>query len=113
MWEDIGRVLGVKQKTLRDIRTNYSDLGDCLTVMLSEKLKRGCITWNYIITILRTPYIWESTLADQLEAKYCLSERSLMLVIIQYIIALEVCAQACIDNYKLSISTMLECKKCA
>ena len=89
-WEDIGRELGVKQKILTDICTYYSDLGCCMRVMLLEKLKKGCITWNYIITILRTPYIGESKLADKLEAKYFPSKRSLMLVIMQYIIALEV-----------------------
>ena len=89
-WEDIGRELGVKQKILRDICTYYSDLGGCMRVMLLEKLKKGCITWNYIITILRTPYIGESKLADKLEAKYFPSKRSLMIVIMQYIIALEV-----------------------
>ena len=107
-WEDIGRELGVKQKTLRDIRTNYSDLGGCLRVMLREKVKRGCISWKYIISILRTPYIRESNLADQLEEKYCPSEYSLMIVIVQYIIALEVLCSS-IDNNKLSINTMLEC----
>ena len=81
-WEDIGRELGVKQDTLRDIHTNYSDLGGCLRVMLTKKLKSDCIAWNYIITILRTPYIGESNLADQLEAKYCPSKCLLMLVII-------------------------------
>ena len=89
-WKDIGRELGVKQDTLGDIHTNYSDLGGCLRVMLMDKLKRGCIAWNFIITILRTPYIGESNLADQLEAKYCLSEHLLMILIMQYIIALEV-----------------------
>ena len=84
-WEDIGRELGVEQDTLRDIRTNSSDPGDSLRVMLREKLKRHCITWKYIITILRTPYVGESNLAYQLETKYCPSEHSLM-IIMQYII---------------------------
>ena len=77
-WEDIGRELGVMQDTLRDTHAYYSDLGGCLRVMLSEKLKSGCIAWNYIITILRTPYIGESKLANQLEAKYCPSKCLLM-----------------------------------
>ena len=92
MWEDIGRELGVEQDTLRDIRTKYSDPGDCLRATLREKLKRHCITWKYIITILRTPYIGESNLADQLETKYCLSEHSLMIINMQYIIALKKCS---------------------
>ena len=88
-WEDIGRELGVEQDTLRDIRTNYSGPGDSLRAMLREKLKRHCITWKYIITILRTPYVGESNLAYQLETKYCLSEHSLMIIIMPYIIPLK------------------------
>ena len=88
-WEDIGRELGVKQDTLRDIRTNSSDPGDSLRVMLREKLKRDCISWKYIITILRAPYVGESNLADQLETKYCLSEY-LLIIIMHYITALKI-----------------------
>ena len=88
-WEDIGRELDVEQEKLRDIHTNYSDPGDSLRMMLSEKLKRHCITWKYIITILRTPSVGESNLADQLETKYCLSEHSLMITIMQYTITLK------------------------
>ena len=89
-WEAIGRELGVKQDTLRDIRTNYSDPGDSLRAMLREKLKGHCITWKYIITILRTPYVGESKLAYQLETKYCPSEHLLMIIIMHYIIALKI-----------------------
>ena len=89
-WEEIGRELGVKQDILRDIRTIYSDPGDSLRAMLWEKLKRGCVAWKYIITILRTPYVGESNLAYQLETKYCPSEHLLMIIIMHYIIALEI-----------------------
>ena len=87
-WEDIGRELGVKQDTLRYICTTSSDPGDSLRMMLREKLKRHCITWKHIITILRTPYVGESNLAYQLETKYRPSEHSLM-IIMQYIIPLK------------------------
>ena len=80
-WEDIGRELGVKQDTLRAIRTNYSDPGDSLRMMLREKLIRDCVAWKHIITILRTPHVGESNLAYQLETKYCPSEHSLMIII--------------------------------
>ena len=80
-WEDIGRELGVEQEKLRDICTNSSDPGDSLRMMLREKLKRHCITWKYIISILRTPHVGESNLAYQLETKYCPSEHSLMIII--------------------------------
>ena len=89
-WEAIGRELGVEQDTLRDIRTNSSDPGDSLRAMLREKLKRHCITWKHIITILRTPYVRESNLAHQLETKYCLSEHFLRIIIMHYIIALKI-----------------------
>ena len=103
-WEDIGRELGVEQDTLRDIRTSSSDPGDSLRVMLREKLKRHCITWKYIITILRTPHVGESNLAYQLETKYCPSEHSLMIIL---------CSTSLHSNYHsgykyiLSINTRL------
>ena len=75
-WEDIGRELGVKQNTLNEIHTNCSDSEDCLRVMLSKWLERHCITLKGIVAILRTPDVEEHQLADQLEAKYCLSEHS-------------------------------------
>ena len=74
-WEDIGRELGVKQDTLREIYTNYSDPADSLRIMLREKLIRDCVAWKYIITILRAPNVGESNLAYQLEIKYCPSEQ--------------------------------------
>ena len=89
MWENIGIELGVKQDTLTEIRTKYSDPGDSLRAMLRKKMKRHYITWKYIITILRTPYVGESNLAYQLETKYCPSEHSLMIIIILYIIPLK------------------------
>ena len=102
-WEAIGRELGVKQNTLGDIRTKCSDPGYSLRMMLRVKLKRHCITWKYIITILRTPHVGESNLADQLETKYCLSEHSLM-IIMQYTITLNLLSSY---NYILSINTRL------
>ena len=83
-WEDIGRELGVKQDTLRDIHTNYSDSGDCLRIMLNEWLERHCITWKGIIAILSTPRVGESHLAYQLEAKYCPSEHLSMIMIMHF-----------------------------
>ena len=73
-WEDIGRELGVKQDTLSKIRTNYSDSGDCLRIMLNEWLKKHCIVWKQIIAVLRSSSVGEFHLADQLEAKCYPSE---------------------------------------
>ena len=105
-WEDIGRELGVKQDTLRYICTNSSDPGDSLRAMLREKLKRDCISWKYIITILRTPYVGESNLAYQLETKYCPSEHLLVIIVMQYIIALKILFKLCLTAL-LSVNTML------
>ena len=92
-WEDIGRELGVKQNTLSKIRASYSDSGDSLRVMLSKWLERHSITWKGVVTILRSPDVGQHQLADQLEAKYCLSKHSSMILIMQQylIIELEVC----------------------
>ena len=73
-WEAIGRELGVKQDTLRDIRTNSSDPGDSLRAMLNEWLKRHCIVWKQIIAVLRSSCVGEFHLADHLEAKCYPSE---------------------------------------
>ena len=71
----------MKQDILRDIRTNYSNSGDCLRMVLNEWLEKHCITWKSITTILRTPCVGESNLAYQLEAKHCPSEHSSMIII--------------------------------
>ena len=57
--------------------------------MLSKWLERYCITWKGIVTILGTPDVGEYQLADQLEAKYCLSEHSSMILIMQQYIIIE------------------------
>ena len=75
-WWYIGEELGVEQSRLRDIRTVYSDPGDCLKEVLSKRFERCAITWKDIVAVLRTPRIGESHLADHLEVKYCSSELS-------------------------------------
>ena len=73
-WQYIGQELGVEQSRLRDIRTVYSDPGDCLWEMLSKQLRICPTSWKNIVAVLRTPRIGESHLADHLEVKYCSSE---------------------------------------
>ena len=69
-WQYIGEELGLKQSSLRQIRTNHSVPGVCLREMLKERLC-GCATsWKDIVAVLRTPCIGESHLADHLKAKY-------------------------------------------
>ena len=72
-WWYIGEELGVQQSSLRYIRTDYSDLGDCLWRALSKRFE-SCATWKDIIAVLRTPRIGESHLADHLDVKYCSCE---------------------------------------
>ena len=73
-WEEIGRELGMKPDTLSEIRTNYSDSGDCLRAMFHEWPERYCIAWKQIIAVLRSSSVGEFHLADQLEAKCYPSE---------------------------------------
>ena len=73
-WQDIREELGVKQSSLRFIRTSYSDPGDCLREVLSKQLGSCATSWKDIIAVLRASHIGESLLADHLEGKYCPSE---------------------------------------
>ena len=73
-WQDIGEELGVEQSSLKRIRTNSSDPGDCLRKVLTERLGSGSTSWEDIVAVLRTPRIGQSHLADHLEVKYCSSE---------------------------------------
>ena len=71
-WEDIGYELPYFDSA-DYIRHRYSDDGDRLREMLRERL-HGVTTWRNIVDALRSPYVGQSQLADQLEAKYCPSE---------------------------------------
>ena len=73
-WQDIGQELGVEQYSLRYIRSNHSDPGDCLWKALSKRFQCCTTTWKDIVAVLGTPHIGESHLANHLEAKYCSSE---------------------------------------
>ena len=73
-WENIGRQLDAYALFRADeIRCHYLDDGDCLRAMLKE-LMQFVITWRNVVDSLRSPRVEEFQLADQLEAKYCLSE---------------------------------------
>ena len=69
-WQYIGEELGLEQSSLRDIRSNYSDPGDCLREVLSKQLRSYASSWKDIVAVLRTPRIGESHLADHLKVKY-------------------------------------------
>ena len=78
-WQYIGEELAMEQSSLRRIRSNYSDPGDCLRVVLSKRFESCATTWKDIVAVLRTPRIGGSHLADHLEEKYGPSELSLVL----------------------------------
>ena len=73
-WRIIGEELGVKKDTLDDIRTDYSEPENRLREVVRKRVVRQATSWGNIITVLRTPRVGQSQLADQLEAKYCPSE---------------------------------------
>ena len=73
-WQYIGEELGVLQSSLEDIPTYYSDPGDCLRRVLSERFESFATSWKDIVVVLRTPRIGESHLADHLDVKYCSSK---------------------------------------
>ena len=73
-WRIIGEELGLKEYVLDQIRTDYSKPENRLKGVLSERLNSQATSWGDIITVLRTPRVGQSQLADQLEAKYCPSE---------------------------------------
>ena len=73
-WRIIGEELGVVKYVLDQIRTNYSDVGNCLRKVLSERVTSRITTWGDIIAVLRSPHVGEFQLADHLGAKYYPSE---------------------------------------
>ena len=88
-WRIIGEEFGLEKCILDEIRTVYSKPENCLREVLSNRVERQPTSWGDIITVLRTPRVGQSQLADQLEAKYCPSELanlqpSAMKVVCQY-----------------------------
>ena len=73
-WRTIGKELGLEKYVLDDIRARYSDPGNRLREVLSERVSHHATTWGDIVAVLRSPHVGQSQLADQLEAKYCPSE---------------------------------------
>ena len=73
-WRIIGEELDLMEYVLDNIRTDYSKPENLLRGVLSERLNSQATSWGDIITVLRTPRVGQSKLADQLEAKYCPSE---------------------------------------
>ena len=77
-WYKIGIRLKVPVDKLDGIRSQFSDPGDQLCEMLKEWLKGAAgsrPTWEALVEALGSQTVGEPKLADQLEAKYCQSER--------------------------------------
>ena len=73
-WQYIGEEFGVRQSSLRDIRTKHSKSHSCLTEVFCERLRYHTTTWGDVIAVLRSSCVGEFQLADHLEAKYYPSE---------------------------------------
>ena len=77
-WYKIGIRLKVPIDKLDGIRSQFSDPGDQLCELLKEWLKgaaRPRPTWRVMVEALRSQTVGEPKLADQLNAKYCQSEK--------------------------------------
>ena len=70
-WKRFGKGLGVQTSLLH---TYYSDLGDRMREVLSERIQRQYTNWRDIIAVLKSSHVGEPKLAAKLEAKYCPSE---------------------------------------
>jgi len=77
-WYEIGLQLKVPVNKLDGIRSQFRDCKGCLCEMLKEWLRgtaRSRPAWGVLVEALRSQTVGEPKLADQLEAKYCQSER--------------------------------------
>jgi len=77
-WYEIGLQLKVPIDNLDGIRIQFSDPKSSLCEMLKSWLKgvaRSRPTWGALVEALRSQTVGNAMLADQLEAKYCQSER--------------------------------------
>ena len=65
---DLGLQFGVKYPQIRAIEHNYRHCEDQLSEIISERLKQDSpLTWNDIVTALRSPTVGENTLASEIE----------------------------------------------
>ena len=72
-WYHIGVELRLPEGTLSAIRTQFSDLTDCLTEMCTKWLKRidPPPTWDALANVVESPTVGEEHLAQQLRKTYC------------------------------------------
>jgi len=56
---------------LNDIRTRYSNPGDCLKALIGKWLQKQQLhTWSHLVHALKSPKVGESDLGDRLKEKY-------------------------------------------
>lgn len=72
-WYHIGIELGLPVGTLDAIRTQFTDLTDCVTEMCSKWLKgtHPSPTWDDLIKAVESPFVGEICLAQKLRKTYC------------------------------------------
>ena len=72
-WYHIGVELGLPVGTLDAIRTQFTDLTDCVTEMCSKWLKgtHPSPTWDDLIKAVESPFVGEKSLAQKLRKSYC------------------------------------------
>ena len=72
-WYNIGLGLGLSVGTLDGIKTDHSNISDCLREALKTWLKAYLPppTWSKVVEALGTKTVGEAKLATDLECKYC------------------------------------------
>ena len=72
-WMDIGIELEIKLSRLEAIKSNHSEVGSCLTAMLTDWLKQTTPqpTWEALINALKSQIVGDTHLADAIQSKYC------------------------------------------
>ena len=72
-WYHIGVELGLPVGTLNAIRTQFTDLTDCVTEMCTKWLQgtHPSPTWDDLIKAVESPFVGENCLAQKLRNTYC------------------------------------------
>ena len=72
-WMDIGIELEIKLPCLEAIKSNHSEVGSCLTAMLTDWLKQTTPqpTWEALVDALKSQIVGDTHLADTIQSKYC------------------------------------------
>ena len=75
--ESLGKQLGMRDRQLHVIRTQYSNPADCLRGLISQWLQYNHLhTWSHLVHALKSPNSGEAQLGDYLKQKYIPGELS-------------------------------------